>query len=89
MRMEYPYFCVTVGLPVCLKDLMTDKKTGKVIREELTEEEYKAVAAKTCIPEESIHNMPFPVTEDMVIAAVKTADKIGREFKYCDCDCCD
>jgi len=75
-------FCDEVGLPVCLKDLMTDKKTGKVIREALTEEEYKAVAAKTCIPEESIHNMPFKVTEDMVIAAIKTADKIGREYKY-------
>lgn len=77
-------FCLSVDLPVCLKDLMTDKN-GNVIRDSLTEEEYVAVAEKTCIPDESIHNMPFDGTEDMVakvIAAIKTADKIGREYKY-------
>ena len=74
-------FCDTVGLPICLQDLMTNRKTGEVMRKGLTEEELKAVAAKTCIPDESIHNMPFPVTEDMVVAAIKTADKIGREYK--------
>lgn len=74
-------FCLSVGLPVCFKDL------GKEV---LSDEELKAVAAKTCIPDESIHNMPFPVTEDMVVAALKTADAIGREYKYagCDCGCC-
>lgn len=76
-------FCETVGLPMCLEDLMTDK-TGKVLRSSLSDEELRAVAAKTCIPEESIHNMPFPVTEEMVIAAIKTADKIGRDFKGLD-----
>ena len=82
-------FCDEVGLPVCLHDLMTNPRTGEVIREELTEEEYKIVAAKTCIPDESIHNMPFPVTEDMVIAAIKAADKLGHDFRYgCDCECC-
>ncbi len=77
-------FCTTVGLPICLEDLMTNKKTGEVGRTSLTDEELKAVAAKTCIPDESIHNMPFKVTEDMVIAAIKTADKIGREYKGLD-----
>lgn len=82
-------FCVEVGLPVCLRDLMTNKKTGEVARDSLTDEELRAVAAKTCIPDESIHNMPFPVTEDMVIAAIKTADRLGYDYKYggCDCDC--
>ncbi len=75
-------FCISVGLPVCIKDLMTDKKTGEVARESLTEEELKAIAAKTCIPDESIHNMPFAVTEDMVVAAIKTADAIGYDYKY-------
>ena len=28
--------------------------------------------------------MPFPVTEDMVVAAIKTADKIGRAYKGLD-----
>ena len=75
-------FCTTVGLPVCLRDLMTDVKTGKVLRDSLTDEELRAVAEKTCIPEESIHNMPFPVTPDMIVAAIKTADRLGREYAY-------
>lgn len=73
-------FCDTVGLPVCLKDIGTD---------EIDDEMLQAIAEKTCIPDESIHNMPFPVTVDMVAAAIKTADKIGYEYKYGCCDCCD
>ena len=65
-------FCCSVGLPVCLKDLALDS---------VSEEELQAIAEKACIPEESIHNMPFPVTVDMVKDAIKTADKIGSEFK--------
>ncbi len=66
-------FCLTVGLPVCLKDIGTDS---------IDDEMLKAIAEKTCIPDESIHNMPFPVTVDMVAAAIKTADKIGYDYKY-------
>lgn len=75
-------FCDEVGLPVCLKDLGT---------EEIDDEMLTAIAEKTCIPDESVHNMPFPVTVDMVKAAIKTADKIGYDFKYggCECGCCD
>ena len=47
----------------------------------------KEVAAKACIPDESIHFMPFPVNEDMVAAAILAADKLGREAK--GCCCCD
>ena len=47
----------------------------------------KEVAAKACIPDESIHFMPFPVNEDMVAAAILGADKLGREAK--GCCCCD
>ncbi len=72
-------FCETVGLPVCLKDLGTD---------EVSDEMLTAIAEKSCIPDESIHNMPFPVTVDMVKAAIKTADRIGYEYRY-GCDCCD
>lgn len=71
-------FCDAVGLPVCLKDIGTD---------EIDDEMLKAIAEKTCIPEESVHNMPFPVTVDMVAAAIKTADKIGYDFRYGCCDC--
>lgn len=66
-------FCLTVGLPVCLEDLGV-----KDIGDRLME-----VANKACIPEESVHNMPFPVTPADVAAAILAADKLGREAKYC------
>ena len=65
-------FCKAVGLPVCLADIGVT---------EITAEELMAVAEKTCIPEESVHSMPFDVTPDMVVAAIVTADKIGAAFK--------
>ena len=65
-------FCKSVGLPMCLADIGVT---------EITEEELKAVAEKTCIPEESVHSMPFPVTPDMVAASIITADKIGAAYK--------
>jgi glycerol dehydrogenase len=65
-------FCTEVGLPICLKDIGVDN---------LTEEELKAVAEKTCIKEESIHSMPFDVTPDMVMAAILAADGIGTKYK--------
>lgn len=73
-------FCETVGLPVCLHDLGAD---------DVSDELLTAIAEKSCIPDESVHNMPFPVTVDMVKAAIKTADKIGHEYRYCGCDCCE
>jgi len=65
-------FCKAVGLPMCLADIGVT---------EITAEELQAVAEKTCIPEESVHSMPFPVTPDMVAAAIVTADKIGAAYK--------
>ncbi len=65
-------FCLTVGLPVCLADIGV---------ESLSEEELKAVSEKACLPEETIHNMPFPVTADAVAGAILVADKIGSEAK--------
>ncbi len=65
-------FCLSVGLPVCLEDIGVDS---------ISEEELDLVAQKTCIPEESIHAMPFPITEASVKAAILTADRIGRSFK--------
>ena len=58
---------------------------AQLVLENAPEEEYKAVGEKTCIPDESIHNIPFDGTADMVekvIACIKTADQIGREYKY-------
>lgn len=76
-------FCDSVGLPMCIEDLCRDKRNPEnPCKTSLTDDELRAVAAKTCIPDESIHNMPFKVTEDMVISAIKTADALGRAYKY-------
>lgn len=69
-------FCLSVGLPVCLEDIGV---------ESISAEELKAVAEKACIPEESIHSMPFPVAPKDVEAAILVADRIGREAKECCC----
>jgi glycerol dehydrogenase len=68
-------FCLSVGLPVCLADLGVQDIGDRLAQ----------VAANATIPEESVHNMPFPVTADMVAAAILAADKLGSEAK---CGCC-
>ncbi|WP_106770069.1 glycerol dehydrogenase [Paenibacillus faecalis] len=65
-------FCTAIGLPVCLPDLGVDN---------VTHEELLEVAKKACIPEESIHSMPFPITEEAVAAAIMVADQLGRKYK--------
>lgn len=65
-------FCLDVGLPVCLEDIGVT---------EITSEELCAVAEKTCIPEESSHSMPFPVTPENIAAAILTADQYGRAYR--------
>lgn len=65
-------FLLSVGLPVCLEDIGVD---------EISSEELVEVAKKACIPEESIHAMPFPVTVEAVAAAIITADALGKKYK--------
>lgn len=65
-------FCLEVGLPVCLADIGVDT---------ISHEELIKVAEKACIPEESIHSMPFPISVTEVAGAIATADKIGRDYK--------
>ncbi len=65
-------FCLEIGLPVCLKDIGVDS---------ISRDELLAVAQKACIPEESVHAMPFPVSVGDVAAAIVSADKIGAEYK--------
>lgn len=65
-------FCLAVGLPVCLADLGVQS---------ISAETLLAVAEKACIPEESVHAMPFPVTKEAVAAAIITADRLGENFK--------
>lgn len=69
-------FCLTVGLPVCLADLGVNDIGNRI----------SEVAAKSCIKEESIHFMPFPVTQKDVEAAILAADKLGAEAR-CSCGC--
>lgn len=69
---EVLQFCVDLGLPMCLSDIGV---------ESYTDEEIMAVAEKACIPEESIHSMPFPITLEGVAAAIKAADRIGKSYK--------
>ncbi|MGO2083652.1 glycerol dehydrogenase [Vagococcus sp.] len=65
-------FCLSVGLPMTLKDLGV---------ETITYDEALAVAKIACIPEESIHSMPFPIVEEEVANAIIVADKIGAAYK--------
>lgn len=65
-------FCLSIGLPVCLSDIGVDT---------ITDTELMEVAKKACIPEESIHAMPFSVTWEQVAAAIITADQVGRRYK--------
>jgi Glycerol dehydrogenase and related enzymes len=65
-------FCLSVGLPVCLADIGVNS---------ISDEELMEVAEKACIPEESIHAMPFPIRVEAVAAAIKAADKIGATYK--------
>jgi len=61
-------YCKLVGLPTCLKDL------GIV---EITEEKIMSVAKAACAENETIHNMPFPVTPEIIYAAIMTANVLG------------
>ncbi|MCL2111999.1 MAG: glycerol dehydrogenase [Clostridiales bacterium] len=69
---EVMEFCLAVGLPVCLADIGVER---------ISPAEVMDVAEKACIPEESVHSMPFPVTAEAVAAAIVTADRLGSAFK--------
>ena len=60
--LEIRDFCLRVRLPVRLSDI------GIV---DATDEKLARVAARACRPGEIMHNEPDPMTEAMVIAALK------------------
>ncbi|TLG81429.1 glycerol dehydrogenase [Vagococcus zengguangii] len=64
-------FCYSVNLPITLAELGV---------ENITFEEAMEVAKIACIPEESIHSMPFPIVVEDVANAIIVADKIGQEY---------
>lgn len=69
---EVVRFCMTVGLPTTLEDL----GMGNITRQELL-----GVAQAASAPKKSIHNEPFPVTAEDVLAAILVADSIGKKYK--------
>lgn len=65
-------FCEIVGLPTTLADLGIDHP----------EKDALMRAAQSATAEgETIHNMPFPVTAEMVYSAIVGADAIGKQHK--------
>lgn len=65
-------FCQTLGLPTTLADLGL---------EGVSKERLYDVAVASTVPGETIHNMIFPVTAADVLAAILTADALGKELK--------
>jgi glycerol dehydrogenase len=63
-------FCKSVDLPTNLEDMGVKKIDEALLME---------VAKASCAPGETIHNMPFQVTPEMVFAAILTANKIGKK----------
>lgn len=73
---EVQDFCHSVGLPLCLEDLgICDCPDNDISQ-----------VAKAAVEEsETIHSTWFPVTADMVAAAIRTADALGIRYKKALC----
>lgn len=69
---EVVTFCINVGLPITLKDLGM---------ENITREQLLQVAQAASAPKESIHNEPFAVTAEEVLAAIVVADSISQDYQ--------
>ncbi|WP_117232776.1 glycerol dehydrogenase [Vibrio maerlii] len=61
-------FCRSVGLPTNLKEM----GVSEINRDKLLE-----VAEASCAEGETIHNMPFVVTPELVLSAMLTANELG------------
>lgn len=69
---EVADFCLSVGLPISFADLGYEKTDCEMV--------HKA-ALKACMPNSTIHHLPFEVTPDMVKDALIAADFMGRQYK--------
>lgn len=69
---DFVSFCMTVGLPTTLGEL----GLAKASKEELFE-----VAKAATVPGETIHNMPFPVSPEMVLDAMVAADSYAHAYR--------
>lgn len=73
---EVQDFCFRVGLPICLEELNLSNPSAEEIR----------TVAETAVAEgETIHATWFPVTADLVEAAIWTADALGIAYKMEKC----
>ncbi|MTJ83238.1 MAG: glycerol dehydrogenase [Telmatospirillum sp.] len=72
LRRELFSFCADVGLPVRLRDIGCDGADDAALA---------TIAAKACQPGANIHNEPFPVTEEMVVTALRAADLYGAAYR--------
>ena len=70
-------FALEIGLPVCLADIGVT---------EVTREKVMKVAEAACAPGDTMGNMPFEVTPDMVCEAILGADALGRYYAGYDED---
>lgn len=61
-------YCQSVGLPTCMADLGI---------KDVTPEKVMKVAVGATAENETIHNMPFEVSAQMVYAAIYAADRLG------------
>ncbi|QYN47978.1 MULTISPECIES: glycerol dehydrogenase [unclassified Gilliamella] len=61
-----------LGLPITLEEVHLDK---------ITDEEFELIGKKAVDPVETIHSMPFEVTADDVIQAIKATDYHVKNYK--------
>lgn len=64
-------FCMEIGLPTTLADLGV---------EDASRERIMAVAESACAPTDTMGNLPFAVTPEMVCDAILAADALGRYY---------
>lgn len=64
-------FCMEVGLPTTLENLGV---------EDISRERIMAVAESACAPTDTMGNMPFAVTPQMVCDAILAADALGHYY---------
>lgn len=68
---------VAVGLPLTLEDLGL---------KEFKESEWRKVAEAACDKNDTIHNMPFTVTPELVYDAIVATDAMMNAFKRKKCE---
>lgn len=64
-------FCIDMGLPVTLEQIGITQ---------ITDEKLMAVAETACSKNDTMHNLPFEVNKDTVVAAIKAANALGERY---------